>query len=247
MKLPIAEVAERIRAKPGPVLIVDSCNFLNLFEADGNTPTPVGIVELKAAIRIHDALADQTRDLHLVVPELVPLEVRENSERVKVKIESWLRRFDTSRDWLSAVCEVFGREPPTFEAVSPLRLEGELQNLANNLLGQALVLARDGECLKLAVERVIEKRLPSSNENQQLKDSMNLEQALALCRLLDASGTFAHPKCFISSDTSGYGEKGKDDVHEDLKAEFDTVGLGYFKSFQAARGYLIRSYPNLRD
>lgn len=247
MKVPIAEVAERIRVTPAPVLIVDSCNFLNLFEAEKGKLIPLGDEEVKAARRILHLLSNDGAELHLVVPELVPREFQDNTEQVIKKLLGWIRDYDAMQTQVADVCRAIGLQPPMPSNAQQLRLDQELKGLADALRDKATVLARDPECLERAVNRVVKKQRPSSNENQQLKDSMNLEQAFALCLQLDTNGPFGHPKCFVSSDVSGYGVEKKDHVHEDLEPEFTAVGLKYFKSFQAVRGYLMsHGYPNFR-
>lgn len=243
----IAEVVERIRATPAPMLIVDSCNFLNLFEAEKGKLITFGVEEVKAASRILHLLSGDGTELHLVVPELVPWEFQENTDEVLKRLLGWVRDYDDAQTQLATVCRAVGLQPPICASAQQLRLDDKLKSLAEDLLGKAAVLPRDPGCLERAVNRVVERKLPSTNKNQQLKDSMNLEQALELCRLLGVGAPFGHPKCFISSDVSGYGVEKKDHVHEDLEPEFAAVGLKYFKSFQAVRGFLMsEGYPNFR-
>lgn len=85
--------------------------------------------------------------------------------------------------------------------------------------------------------RLIAKR-PPSQDKQQMKDSMNLEQALELSRRLEAA-SFPYARVFISSNTKDFADSSANsEVHVDLRDEFDAAGLEYHTSLRSAIGSL---------
>jgi len=240
---PLAEVAERIRAKPAPVLIVDTCNFLDLFRVARPTKDAaerrVELAELLAAVELLKLLGSPDPPLYHVVPELVPGEFKDNAtEKVEEPFRLWLDAHDKNQQWLSGAGYAVGLALPTPVPVQPFHLSGRLRQLAEALLATATVLARDQTCLDRAVSRLIGTRRPS--HKKEMKDSMNLEQSLELARRLRSDGTFGEAVAFISSNTNDYADSGKARVHPDLRAEFDAVRLDYHTSFASARGLYDR-------
>ena len=108
--------------------------------------------------------------------------------------------------------------------------------LADELLSSAVVLARDAGCLDRAVARLVKKRRPS--HKKEMKDSMNLEQAIELCQQLTAAG-FTRARGVVSSNVNDFSGGANDPaLHTDLRDEFAKVGLEYFTSFEATVGEL---------
>lgn len=244
---PITEVADQIRARPAPVLIVDTCNFLDLFRVARPTKdTPerrVDLAEVRAAVALRKLLDAPEPGLHHIVPELVPGEFRDNAtEKVEYPFQLWLDAHNDNQRWLAGAAEAIGHPPPTPVAVLPHDLCGHLRQVAERLLATATILARDGACLDRAVSRLVGKRRPS--HRKEMKDSMNLEQALELARLLASGGAFEKPVWFVSSNTNDFAQPsksklpGQPDVHPDLKADFDSAGLTYLTSLSAVLGIL---------
>ena len=240
----IAEVADRIRANPVPVLIVDSCNFLDLFRVtlpneDNEKGRRVELPELAAAQRILEELTLPKPSLQLVVPELIPREVAENTDRIVAPaFRTWLDAHDVNQQWVADAAATIGAAPPPVNPVGPFELSTHFQTFSERLLATATVLDRDLPCLLRAVERVVAKRRPS--HRKELKDSMNLEQTLELCRQLAIGDSYEHSLCFVSSNTRDFADKDGSRIHADLKAEFDAVSLKYFTSLRSVRGHLIR-------
>jgi len=245
---PIADVASRIRANPAPVLIVDTCNFLDLFRVARPTKDTaerrVELDELLAAVELLTLLGSPEPALYHVVPELVPGEFLDNAGvRVQEPFERWVEAHDKTQPWLAEAGKLIGVALPNRAEIRSADLPSRLRSLAEELLATATVLARDRTCLDRAVARLIEKRRPS--HKKEIKDSMNLEQALELCRQLSANEPFPHPMAFVSSNTSDFAlpknnreEDIHRDVHSDLNAEFHAVSLLYFTSLRAAREHL---------
>jgi len=245
---PLAEVAARILARPAPVIVSDTCSLLDLFRVARPTKEAeerrIEVEELKAASKLLAALTLPEPPFHHVVPELVPGEFRDNAEiRVTDPFRRWVDAHDAAGGWIPKAVAAAGLDivGPIVVPIGPQNLPAQFRDFAMRLLGTATILARDLPSLLRAVERVIGKRRPS--HKKEMKDSMNLEQMLALARLLSESVPFPHPIVFVSSNTKDFAAANGIDIHPDLKADFDTAGLLYRTSFRSALGLLVPVPP----
>ncbi len=233
----IPAAVARIIAQPAPVLILDTCNFLDLFRRDTARQQPrVPPQEIQFASELLQMAIDQPDAVHLVVPELVPGEFADHADRIEGEFDEWLRFHDRNQDWLAEAARWVGTALPSPSAVRALGLHARFRRLASDLLARAVVLDRDQTSLDRAVARLIAKRRPS--HKKEIKDSMNLEQSLELCSLLRNAG-FTRATAFISSNTNDYSTPSPNPrIHNDLQVEFAVVSLEYFPSVRAAVGAL---------
>lgn len=233
----ITAAVAQIIAQPVPVIILDTCNFLDLFRRDTARQQPrVSAEEIQTASELLRSVTARPVAILLVVPEIVPGEFADHANRIESEFDGWLWFHDQNQDWLAKAAPWVGTALPTPLAVYPLALHAEFRRLASELLAQSLVLDRDQSCLNRAVERLIAKRRPS--HKKEIKDSMNMEQSLELCSRLRDAG-FPHPVVFISSNTNDYAAAPtSSQLHNDLQAEFAAVSLEYFPSLRTAVGSL---------
>ncbi len=233
----IPAAVARIISQPAPVLILDTCNFLDLFRRDSVRHQPrVPPEEIQFASEVLRAATDQPAAVHLIVPELVPGEFADHADRIEGELGEWLRFHDRNQDWVVAAAHGIGTSLSSPSAVHPLGLHARFRGLAEDLLARAVVLDRDLTSLSRAVARLIAKRRPS--HKKEIKDSMNLEQSLELCSQL-RNGGFTRPVVFISSNTNDYAVASTPPrLHNDLHAEFAAASLEYFPSLRAAVGSL---------
>ncbi len=233
----IRAAATQILASPAPVLVLDTCSFLDLFRRDAPRQQPrVPPAEIQAAAELLQLLMVRPDAAHLIVPELVPGEFADHADRIEVEFEEWFRLHDQNQDWLAEATTWLGLALPTPLAVQPFGIQASCRRLAPDLLAKAVVLDRDPASLDRAVARLIAKRRPS--HKKEMKDSMNIEQALELSGQLQQAG-FARARVFVSSNTNDFAASPTSPaLHPDLQAEFDPVGLEYFTSLRAAIGSL---------
>ena len=232
----IASVVEKILLLPGPVIVLDTCNFLDLFRRDPQNRVPKSESgDLEVVASLLRFVAAPSGRLHLVVPELVPGEFTDHADRIEVDFDRWFRSQDSNAEWLSGAASVVGVPLPLPDPVHPLAIAAGCRKLADELLAAATVLGRDQVCLDRAVSRLVHKRRPS--HKKEIKDSMNLEQTLELSRRLRAA-TLVSDCVFVSSNTGDFAAPESASVHPDLAAEFNDAGLSYFPSLTAAVGNL---------
>ncbi len=230
---PIAQVLAGVLAHPAPLLILDTCNFLDLFRRDDTKHSSrVRPTEILAAVQLLQLRQQLPNAVHLIVPELIPTEYADHASKIVGVIEGWVEFHDRNQEWLAETAKALAIPMPPPTAVRQFGLPAGCRKLADELLTSAVVLARDPGCLDRAVARLVNKRRPS--HKKEMKDSMNLEQSLELCRALTAAG-FTRGKVFVSSNVNDFaGGASNPSLHTDLRNEFAAVGLDYFTSLEAA-------------
>lgn len=233
----IPAAVARIVGQPAPVIIIDTCNFLDLFRRDPARQQPrVPVQEIRIAFEILQLVTARPDAVHLVVPELVPGEFADHADRIEADYDRWLKFHDENQDWLAEAAIYVGITLARPLAVHPLGLQAGFRGIANDLLARAIVLDRDPASLNRAVARLVAKRRPS--HNKEIKDSMNLEQSLEFCTRLRNAG-FSLSATFISSNTKDYADTpASAQVHSDLDADFAAVSLEYFPNLRSAVGPL---------
>lgn len=221
----------RAASRPAPVLLIDTCCFIDLFRRDG-MQSRAPVQEIQAAADLLRLVTDDPDCAHLFVPELIPREYADNADGDQAKFRKWTEAHDDNQRWLFEASACVGRAVPPPLAVHPLDLAATFRKLADDLLGKALVLQRDQACLERAMSRLIGKIRPSHRNH--LKDSLNAEQCLELSRRLQRAG-FTRPRVWVSSNTSDFAETAASSrLHPDLQADFASAGLHYFTSLRAA-------------
>ena len=241
MTISIADALAHIQAQPPvPVILIDTCTFLDLFRVD-ETPTKLPFQpsvphqEIRAAADLLDLLTALPNAAHLIVPELIPREYADHANTIQTKFGEWTEAHDRNQDWLieASLCVTLALPVPY--SVHPHGLAAMLRTLADNLLAKARVLDRDQPCLERAVHRLINKVRPS--HRKEMKDSMNVEQCLELSRRLQNVG-FPRSRVWVSSNTNDFAQPSSSLVHTDLQGDFALAGLKYYTSLRAALGHL---------
>lgn len=220
----IAEMAAQLLADPRPVLFLDTCDILNAME---------GLTEKSASrlgwtTRLIDALALSPTRVRPVVSYLVVHEWDQNLPNVRDKVQRFLENLDAS---VSQVYEAFRLayqplpaslppSPPTF-VTAPL-IEHLIDRM-ETVLGLAVHLDRDPECIERALQRVMDRRRPS--HKGKIKDSIILEHYLSLTAQIRKSG-FADRCLFVSSNTSDFAADAKNRAHHpELDPDFGPPNL----------------------
>jgi hypothetical protein len=249
---PIAEAADRVLRNPAPVSIFDTCSLLDLFRADGQRRQPRAPAgEIEVAEALLTLTTERRGEVHLFVPELVPVEFSDHASQIAREFQTWIESHDENQGWLKQASRSVGITLPEPEPIGSHSLHFAFRQLADRIshslhfafrqladriLAAATVLAREPECLERAFQRLIAKRRPS--HKKEIKDSINLDQCLDLCLRL-RNGGFVGPCAFISSNTNDFAESPTSSrLHGDLSPEFGSVSLDYFTSIRAAVGTL---------
>lgn len=229
----ISDAVNRVVASPAPVIILDTCNLLDLFRRDSAERKPrAPAAEIRTAAELLWTMSTQVDAIHLVVPELVPRELEDHADRIEREFEGWLALHDENQQWLAEAASTLGIRLGAAPAVHPLGFQNRCRGLADDLLARAIVLDRDQVALDRAIRRLINKVRPS--HKKEVKDSMNLEQALELCNRLRSRG-FSHPVAFISSNRNDFAASSTStQIHPDLQDAFSAVSMDYFTCLRDA-------------
>ncbi|QEH35644.1 hypothetical protein OJF2_41990 [Aquisphaera giovannonii] len=234
----IPEAAASIAEQPAPVIILDTCSLLDVFRwVDSEREPRASADEIRAASLLLRGAASSPVSFHLVVPELVEVEYGRKARNLEDSFQGWIRDHDKCGGWFAEAAPWIGialQEPLRIE---PLRISEKCHELADKLLEKAIVLSRDVACLNRAIGRLIGKS-PPCHLRDEVKDAINLEQALELSRRLGLIGS-SPGRVFISSNTRDFGDaKRRSRLHPDIERDFQEAGLEYFTSLAAALGSL---------
>src|SRR5207302_1619021 len=88
---------------PAPVILVDTCNFLDIFRSDPAKPR-VPHQEIRAAADLLDLLTATPDAVHLLLPELIPREYTDHADPIQTKFGEWTELHDANQDWLVEAC-----------------------------------------------------------------------------------------------------------------------------------------------
>ena len=98
----ITAAVAQIIAQPAPVIILDTCNFLDLFRRDTTRQQPrVPAEEIRIASELLQLVTARPDAVHLVVPELVPGEFADHANRTERAFDGWFGFHDENQDWLA--------------------------------------------------------------------------------------------------------------------------------------------------
>jgi hypothetical protein len=217
----IDAAAGQIRAVGVPILFLDTCIFLDI---------------IRSTERCLPNCADQALELLkltsasppkclLVVASIVPIEWNANANEVTAQVNRHLVKMEEQSSHFHYACEALGISAGFGRAsYTRLRLAEYLRDLSQQLLGSALCLEPNDECMARAVGRVINDLRPS-RKNGEVKDCAIIEEFLAVCRRLHGTG-FARKRAFCTSNTADYCEVGKG-LHPTLATEFASCNLSF--------------------
>lgn len=233
---PIQDALALILKHPAPVIILDTCNLLDLFRRDLKDNVPKsGPEELQAALALLRFVAVSPRYAYVVTPELVAGEFADHADRIENDFDAWFRPHDESREWFSRVSSLLGVTLPPPVSLQTQQFAAGCRKIADNLLTASIRLSRDQTCLDRALVRLVGKA--RSSHKKEIKDSMNLEQSLELSRRLRAA-PLGFDCVFVSSNTSDFANPKSTRLHDDLVKDFRDAGLSYFPSLRAMVGRL---------
>jgi hypothetical protein len=220
----IAEAAAELAATQQPVLCLDTCVFLDIITAGNRGQADL----LGANQRLLEALVTTPSRLRLVVNELIVWEWDQRKEEVRGEATKWLIKADQHILQIHRAWEELGKPlPDQAPSYNKSQLVEDLTNLARSLLGQAIVLGQDTDCVLRALERVKAKKRPS--HNGQIKDSIHLEHYLELSRNLRDAG-HGEGRIFVSTNKSDFWEdKDKPErPHAELVDDLNAAALTFF-------------------
>jgi hypothetical protein len=219
----ITDAAAEIAAAQRPVLCLDTCVLLDVITLGNRGQAD----QIGMNRRLLDVVVTTPERVQLVVNELIHWEWNQRKDDVKNEAMTWLVETDKQIAQIHRAREEL-LKPLPFEAktyTDPQLIE-DLTDLAQAILGQALVLKQDTDCVLKAVERVKRKQRPS--HNKQVKDSIHLETYLEFSRQLRDRGHTAG-RYFLSTNSSDFWHEkhGAMQPHSELTDDMNNAGLTF--------------------
>ncbi len=120
----IPAAVARIIAQPAPVLVVDTCNLLDLFRRDPPRQQPrVPASEIRIAAELLRLVTTRPDAVHLIVPELVPGEFADHAARIEQEFDGWFRFHDDNQNWLAEAAVLVNNPlPPPLDSAPRLKI-----------------------------------------------------------------------------------------------------------------------------
>ena len=225
--LSVQDAVAKITEHPAPVIFLDTCVLLDIIRAPARNVAS----EVRAAMAIREASSKKPPTVHLVLGYPVRKEWADHYPSVILECER-------SVDTVLAFAEIWSFlgtvRIPTIPSESSI-LPTELKNLSEQLLTTAIELDKDAEAFGLAIDRLIQAKLPAREGGRGVKDCLILEQSLGLTRALRAQ-RFTHPCIFASSNMSDFAFARSNRPHPMLAPDFndENTRLTYAFSLSAA-------------
>jgi len=216
-----------------PVLCLDTCTVLDILRDPARAD--VRVHEHEASLALLSA-AQSGSLLEALVAEQVSREFQDNVEQVQNDARQSLKRRAREIGKLNSLVALYG-------TLRPIDLahwddHDKRARQAADLWLQASTTVRESfSTVSNAFLRLNEARSPARRGRQSMKDCVILETYLEHIRSLRDKGWTA-TAVFVSSNIRDYASDDKTTVRDDIRHEFQSVGLEYAPSMGAARGLL---------
>ena len=216
-----------------PVLCLDTCIILDILRDPARDD--VRVHEHEASLALLSA-AQAGTVLKALVAEQVAREFLDNVERVQNDARQGLRRRTREIGKLNTLVALYGTSRPIKLAHWDDH-DKRTRRAANRWFQASTTVRESSSTVPNAFLRLNEARSPARRGKQSMKDCVILETYLEHIRFLRDEGRTASA-VFVSSNTGDYAADDKTTVRDDIKHEFQSLGLEYAPSMGAARGLL---------
>ena len=216
-----------------PVLCLDTCVVLDIVRDPARND--VRVHEHEASLALLSAAQSGTA-LETLVAEQVSREFQDNVEQVQQDAKRSIGTLTRKVDKLNALVALYG-------TLCPIDMDHwkdhdqRSRNAAERWFQISTTVRQTSNTIPNAFLRLNQARTPASRGKQSMKDCVILETYLEHIQSLRAKGRTA-TAVFVSSNTGDYAAGDKTTVRNDIKDEFQSLGLEYAPSMGAARGFL---------
>ena len=220
----IDKAVELLSAANRPVLFLDTCILLDIIRS-----THRGLRGYAAqASELSGRLLDSPPACLLVLSSIISREWEDNAPAVMEETSRHLRTMEEQSGHFHDACQALGIFTATPRTpYGGMGLAEALCDLSRSLIDRAVLLDADAGCRVKAVERVVNK-IPPALRKGEVKDCTIIEEYMAVCRGLQASG-FARKCVFCTSNTEDYCVTGSG-LHPHLTGEFNGCMLTFTKN-----------------
>jgi hypothetical protein len=211
---------------PRPILILDTCTLLDIVRAPLRDLTR----EVGAAVELKALAVPGT--VRLFVQDIVRSEWLDNLPAARRDGETGIRAFTAT--W--QIAADLGQPVPPLPVLPPGNLLDELEQLSSDLLTAAETLDRDHDAMSWAIDRVADKKKPSSAKGP-VKDCHILGHAIRLSAQLESIG-YPNWRVLVSSNRADFAAPNATVFHPHIVPEAGPAGLRYAVSLEAAIAHL---------
>jgi hypothetical protein len=229
-----AKAVKRILASPAPVLLGDTCVFLDLIR----DPTREGLTgaNVDAAHRLIARAEAKPPTVWIVLISQVLSEIAANREPVKQASEAAIKKLEEQVLRVKASLSSYGLTVP-----APTLIAAGLPEVASvslqRILDASLHLTTPKGVNSKVWTRIAANAAPAQ-KGQQAKDCLIIESYLHVCRQLRIAG-YALPVVFFTSNTQDYSTSTqRSQVHPTLAEEFEVAQMRYAVNFGMAENLL---------
>ena len=216
-----------------PVLCLDTCVVLDILRDPARKD--VRVHEHEASLALLSAAQSGTA-LETLVAEQVSREFQDNVEQVQQDARRSIGALTRQFDKLNALVALYGTLRP-FDLAHWKDHDQRSRSAAERWFQVSTTVRQTSNTIPNAFLRLNQARTPASRGKQSMKDCVILETYLEHIQSLRARGRNA-TAVFVSSNTGDYAAADKTTVRNDIKNEFQSLGLEYASSMGAARGIL---------
>jgi hypothetical protein len=229
----VDEVAGQLVATNVPVLLLDTCIFLDTIRAIERRDAK----RIEAAKLVLNECSTSPPRCIIVVSSIVQVEWDQNVQSVIDEARKHISWLQESADHFQDACRLLGHSnvfsPPDYESYD---LPQVLFGLSEAILKAAICIDDNSQSKLRAFQRVVRKT-PPSQKGKEIKDCTIIEDYFELSRLSRIAG-FQKNLVFCTSNTSDYGKPG--DQHPDFAAEFAATSLKFTTNLRWAYHELSR-------
>jgi hypothetical protein len=206
-----------------PILFLDTCILLDIIRSTHRRLSKYA----ERASELATLASANPPGCTIVVSSIVPQEWSDNAQGVTEEAIRHLRNMEEQSSHFHDACQALG-----IAAATPRTRYGQsglaeaLRDLSRSLIDRGVLLDADTESRARAVARVVNRTAPALRG--EVKDSVIVEEYMAVCRWLQARG-FVRRRVFYTSNTRDYCEAGGQ-LHANLAAEFADCSLTFTTS-----------------
>lgn len=216
-----------------PVLCLDTCVILDILRDPARAD--VRVHEHEASLALLSAAQSGT-GLEALVAEQVSREFRDNVEQIQNDARQSLGKRTREIGKLNTLVALYG----TWRPIDLAHWDDHhkrTRQAADRWFQAGKTVRETSSTIANAFLRLNEARSPARRGKQSMKDCVILETYLEHIRSLRNEGRSA-TAVFVSSNTRDYAADDKTTVRDDIRHEFQALGLEYAPSMGAARGLL---------
>ena len=215
------------------LLFLDTCVILDIIRDP--TRNDIRTQDQAASLDLLNT-AGYGEALLVLVAEQVRKEFLDNVDKVQSEAKNALTKFRDMASKLDELSVLHGASGGT--DLSHLgNHEVRCRDVADRWLRVSATVPQSERVVSRAFERVNLARTPAKRGKDSMKDCVIVETYLEHIRKLRGDGVTA-PAVFVSSNTKDYAETGGAIVRDDIRSEFDQLGLEYAPNMAAAKHFL---------